>query len=297
IDVGTAASTEHLLRTLQDGRFVVGRASSTHIRDERRIRTEVPAEYPGSRLAGSVTVRATGRSAGGIYIYTTDLPGSPVHTVVARVTGGVELAALAQEGDLLCIEIEPERFDVVGLPVQEATAAAHERGIELAVDVGADDRVVVDQKPATTLEVLEGGRATLGTKSLEEVIDIRLDDERAPLTCAVFREITGLLEHAVGRIPFFFRFEDVYLFKPSIARGTSINPENTPSGEVPPFTLAMTNDSRKGSGMVGVRTTSSTEFGPTSEPFSGTNIIGSVLHPEKLARLKEGRMVYIREVR
>jgi len=66
---------------------------------------------------------------------------------------------------------------------------------------------------------------------------------------------------------------------------------------VPAFILAMTNDSRRGVGMVGVRTTSNAEFGPTSEPLTGTNIIGKVLDTEKLAGLREGSTVYVREVK
>ena len=37
-----------------------------------------------------------------------------------------------------------------------------------------------------------------------------------------------------------------------------------------------------------VRSVPSSEFGPTSEPFSGTNIIGTVIDMEKIANL-EGR--------
>src|SRR5690606_6648389 len=94
-----------------------------------------------------------------------------------------------------------------------------------------------------------------------------------------------------------FRFEDVSLFRPVIARDVGIIPENVPVGEVPAFTLAMTNDSRRGAGMVGVRTTASAEFGPTSEPLTGTNIIGKVIDAEKLDRMREGTTVYVREVK
>ena len=39
--------------------------------------------------------------------------------------------------------------------------------------------------------------------------------------------------------------------------------------EAPAAALAMTNDSRKGAGLVGVRLSVNKEFGPTSEPFEG----------------------------
>ncbi len=66
---------------------------------------------------------------------------------------------------------------------------------------------------------------------------------------------------------------------------------------VPAHALGMTNDSRKGTGMIGVRINEHTEFGPTAEPFDATNIIGTVLQPEKLAGLKDGSPVFIREVK
>jgi UPF0288 family protein (methanogenesis marker protein 3) len=59
----------------------------------------------------------------------------------------------------------------------------------------------------------------------------------------------------------------------------------------------MTNDARKGSGLVAVRLVPSREFGPTSEPFDGTNIIGTVLSTEKLGGIREKDLVYIREMK
>jgi UPF0288 family protein (methanogenesis marker protein 3) len=76
-----------------------------------------------------------------------------------------------------------------------------------------------------------------------------------------------------------------------------INPENTPKEEAPAAALAITNDSRKGAGLVGVRLSANKEFGPTSEPFEGTNIIGHVIDTEKLKKVREREIVYIREVK
>ena len=98
-------------------------------------------------------------------------------------------------------------------------------------------------------------------------------------------------------MPAFFMFDDVYLFKPVIPTGIAIYPENCPVTETSAAALAITNDSRKGSGLVGVRLSSNKEFGPTSEPFEGTNIIGRVIDTEKLKNIKEREMVYIREVK
>jgi len=156
---------------------------------------------------------------------------------------------------------------------------------------------VVDQDPPTTMEVLAAGRVRLKSVSAGKVVDVALDDRHAPLTVKVFRSVTGLDRRRVGTMPLFFHFEDVYLFKPRLGEGMKIIPENTPVGRVERAVLAMTNDSRRGAGMVGVRTEASTEFGPTSEPFDGTNIIGTVIDMDKLKGVREKETVYIREVR
>jgi UPF0288 family protein (methanogenesis marker protein 3) len=97
-------------------------------------------------------------------------------------------------------------------------------------------------------------------------------------------------------MPLFFRFDDVLLFRPPLREGMKILPENTPADEVPAFALGMTNDSRKGTGTVGVRTAPNREFGPTAEPFEGTNLIGMVMDTGKLKSLKEKETIYVREV-
>ena len=97
-------------------------------------------------------------------------------------------------------------------------------------------------------------------------------------------------------MPLVFRFEDVTLFKPKIARGVGSSRRMSPPARSG-FTLAMTNDSRRNAGMVGVRATPSVEFGPTSEPLTGTNIIGKVLDAEKLDQMREGATIYVREVK
>ncbi|MDI6720529.1 MAG: methanogenesis marker 3 protein [Methanomicrobiales archaeon] len=297
IDTHSAASVEHLLWSVQDGHFRVGRATSTHIMDPTPAGIGVPAEHPSARREGTITARAGGRSQGALYIYRTDLPGTPAHTVVGQVTHGIELAKLATEGDILCLQVSPERCDMIGLTVQEARRIGAARNIAVDVDAPSGDWVVVDQDPPTTLEVLAAGRVRLKSVSAGKVVDVALDDRHAPLTVKVFRSVTGLDRRRVGTMPLFFHFEDVYLFKPRLGEGMKIIPENTPVGRVERAVLAMTNDSRRGAGMVGVRTEASTEFGPTSEPFDGTNIIGTVIDMDKLKGVREKETVYIREVR
>ena len=297
ISVEAAASVEHMLLSLQTGRFVADRATSTHIGDLSRAGTEVPRQYHHPRLEGAVTVRTAGKAAGGIFLYRTDVPGSMVHTIVGQVVQGIELVRLAQEHDVIAVAVRPERINLLGLPLPRAKEIAIERGITLAIDKDAGERIVVAQEPETTLEILGTGKAAVTTAPIDKVIDIELDDARAPSSVAVFRRITGLAEHDAGVLPVFMKFDDVVLFRPTIPAGIKLIPENTPENEAPAACLAITNDSCKNAGLVGVRLSAHREFGPTSEPFEGTNIIGRIIDTDKIKKVKEREKVYIREVR
>jgi len=297
ITTGAAESVEHMLVALHSGRFTVGRATSTHILDPKLTGTEVAAQFKRPRREGTVTVRTGGPSVGGVYIYRADVPGSPVHSVVGQVVHGIELVKLAKAGDVLFTTVVPSRIDFLGLPLPDAKKMAAERGIALSIDTDSPDRIVVSQEPGTTLDVLAERAATVTTAPFDQVIDLELDDAHAPLSCDIFRRITGLKEHDAGMMPAFFVFDDVFLFKPKIPITTKIIPENCPIAEVPAAALGITNDSRKGAGLVGVRLSANQEFGPTSEPFESTNIIGRVIDTGKLKKVKERQMVYIREVR
>ncbi len=296
IATGSAVSVEKMLLALKDQHFIVGMSASTYIQDPRSAGTDVPEENMAGRREGSVTLRTRGKSRGSVYIYITDIPSIPSHTVTGQVVHGIELARLARQGDTLCVRVLPDRFDLIGLPLDEAIPIAESRGIALKYEKKQGTQLVVDQEPATTLECLATRSATLSIISRDRVIDIRLDDTHAPRSCEIFRRISGLDLHAVGKIPFLFNFEEVFLFKPSIPHGMRIDPENPPQEVAPAGTLAITNDSRKGAGLVGVRLSENREFGPTSEPFEGTNLIGWVIDTEKLKGLKENETVYIREV-
>ncbi len=298
ITTEAAGSVEHMLLALHAGRFSVGRATSTHILDQRLAGTEdVPREFRRPRREGTVTVRATGKTAGGVYIYRADVPASLVHSVTGQVVQGIELVKLAKEHDIFSVSVEPVRIDLLGLPFSRAQEICAARGVTLVSDKQDATRIIVSQEPWTTLDVLAEGSVKVTTAPLEKVIDIALDDAAAPLSCDVFRRVTGLIQHDAGMLPVFFKFDDVVLFKPTIPPGLKLIPENTPKDEAAAAALAITNDSRKGTGLVGVRLSANKEFGPTSEPFEGTNIIGRVIDTDKLKKVREKETVYIREVK
>jgi len=298
ITTEAAGSVEHMLLALHSGKYTVGRATSTHILDQRLAGTEdVEKEFRRPRREGTVTVRAAGKTAGGVYIYRADVHASLVHNVVGQVVQGIELVKLAKEHDIFAVSVEPVRIDLLGLPFSKAQEITAARGVTLTSDKQDTGRIVVSQEPGTTLDVLNERAVNVTTAPFEKVIDITLDDAAAPASCDVFRRVTGLIQHDAGMMPVFFRFDDVVLFKPAIPAGMKINPENTPKDEAPAAALAITNDSRNGAGLVGVRLSANKVFGPTSEPFEGTNIIGRVIDTDKLKKVREKETVYIREVK
>lgn len=295
VDTIGAESVEHLLLVLKDSRFSVHRSTSTHIRNCHISPLDVPPAVKSPRREGTISVRTVGPSRGCVYIYRADVASHPTHTVVGQVTHGMELVKLATEGDTICIHISPERLDLVGMKVSEGIKVAKERGVKVTVNAQLDNHIIVDQEPATTLEILKEKEIHLVTAPLEKVVAIRIDDGHAPVTAAIFRDMTGLRFRAIGKLPIFFTFEDVVLFKtPSIGQAKII-PENTPTTDISAYQIGVTNDVRKGSGTIGVRLSDNSEFGPTGEPFEATNLVGIFLEPEKLHNLREKETLYIRE--
>ncbi len=296
-------SVEHLMLGCRGKEYWTSLSSSTHIRDDLLAGTDVPHEVSGPRYDGAVTIRTTGKKRGSIYLYTEDIPQSRHHTVVGQVIHGIELARVVHAGERFRVEIIPEQFDLLGLSLADAKEFSERRGVTFTCDdyheQNSRDLVVIHQDPETTMEILFTGSVSVTTTPYANVIDVMLDDMHAYSSCKTFREVTGLKFHPIGKLPHIFSFEDVYLFKAGIPMGTTINPENTPEEgtEIAAGTLAMTNDSRRSTGIVGVRTESNDEFGPTSEPFSGTNIIGRILDLDKLKKIVEGETVYFREGR
>ena len=226
ITTEAAGSVEHMLLALQSGKFTVSRATSTHILDSRLAGTAgIETEFRHPRREGTVTVRTTGQLEGGIYIYREDVPSSLVHNVAGQVVHGIELVKLAQEHDVLAISVLPQRIDLLGLSLVRAKEISAERGISINVDSEEGERIVVSQEPGNTLDVLKERLVTVTTAPLEKVIDIELDDEKAPISCDIFRRLTGLKEHDAGMIPVFFKFDDVVLFRSPIPPGSRSTPK------------------------------------------------------------------------
>lgn len=298
IDCTYADSAEHMLFCLRNKRMIIDRTASTYIRDNFEGKLPVPQQLQKPRREGAVTVRTKGKSSGALYIYTSDVPSNAYHTRVGTVTKGLELARFANEGSKLSVKVLPEKLDLRGMILKDAVETAKSRGLRVMADNRDVSRIVINQEPQTTLEVLKEGKVSLYTMDLKDVIDITLDYENAPQSVDQFRRVTGLKLYSVGTMPFIYNVDDeMYLFKPRFGTNINIMPENTPERKVAVNALALTNDSRPSKGMVGIRVVENDEFGPTGEPFGGTNIIGSVIDMDKLKNMEEGNTIYIREVK
>ena len=110
------------------------------------------------------------------------MPSVPSHSVVGQVVHGIELVKLAKDNDIFWVNVQPERIDLLGLPLKQAKEITRLRGITLKMDTDAEDRIVVSQEPGTTLDMLHEGLVTITSAPYAKVIDIELDDASAPVS-------------------------------------------------------------------------------------------------------------------
>lgn len=291
---------EFFLAATRDGVFVTSAASSSYISSRLLHGEPIVFEHREPRLAGTVTVRTRGRGLGDIFIYKDDRTSNPAHSVVGKVSKGMDLVKLAEPGQRLTVNVRPERFMVMGYPLSKALDFASSRGVECAVEgYTGEDAVVVHQVPETTMEVLKAGRVSLNSMPASRLVAIELYDDLAPKSLDYFRHVVGLKERPVGPLPVFFVYENTVLFKPAVDAVSykELLPENKPTGPVPAGSIGVSNQISKKIGLVGVKIVEDRRYGPSGEKFEATNIIGRVIDQEKLKDVKEGETVYVLEVR
>ncbi len=284
----------------RDGTFKVDSVSSSYISSDQLLAEPVSYEHREPRLEGTVTIRTSGRGLGRIFIYKADRTSNPGHSVVARLTAGMDLVKLAGPGDLLTVKVTPERIMLMGTDLTRALESLKERGIEAEVDgYTGTDAVIVKQEPGTTMDVLRNRKVKLTSIHANRLVAIELYYDKAPKSLDYFRHVTGLKERPVGPLPVYFVYENTLLFKPDIdaVRYKELLPENKPTGPVPAGSIAVSNQIAKKIGLIGVRLVEDKRYGPSGEKFEATNIIGRVLEPEKLKDVEEEETVYVLEVR
>lgn len=291
---------EFFMALTRDGTFKVDSISSSYISSDMLLTEPIKFEHREPRLEGTVTVRTSGRGLGRIFIYKADRTSNMGHSVVGKVTSGMDMIKLAGPGHLLTVKVKPDRIMLMGSGLDQALAAMKDRKIGTEV-IGytGDDAVVVNQDPAATMSILKEKLVRLTSIQAKRLVSIELYDQLAPKTLDYFRHVTGLKERPVGPMPVYFVYENTVLFKPAIEATSykEILPENKPTGPVPAGSIGISNQVAKKVGLVGVRLVEDKRYGPSGEKFEATNIIGRVLDPEKLRDVGEDEVVYVREVR
>jgi putative methanogenesis marker protein 3 len=291
---------EFFLALTRDGTFKVDSVSSSYISSDQLLTVPIVFEHREPRLEGLVTVRTSGRGLGRIFIYKQDRTSNPGHSVVARITSGMDMIKLAGPGQLITFSVLPERIMLMGSSLKDALTQMQERGIEAEVEgYEGEDAVVVKQDPGETMAILKHKKVRLLSIPAARLVSVQLYDDLAPKSLDYFRHVTGLKERPVGPLPVYFVYENTLLFKPEIdaVNLKELLPENKPTGLVPAGSIAVSNQVSKKIGLVGMKLMDDKRYGPSGEKFEATNIIGRVLEPEKLKDVSEGETIYIKEVR
>ncbi|MCP1391966.1 MAG: methanogenesis marker 3 protein [Methanothrix harundinacea] len=292
--------SEFFLAATRDRVFAVDGISSSYASSDILMGERIEFENREPRAEGVVTIRTQGRGLGRIFIYKADRTSIPSHSVVGKVTSGMDLVKLAEPGTKLATKVKPERIMLMGLSLNEAEKIAEERGIGFEVEgYTGDDAVVVEQRPVTTMQIIKVGQVVVTTIPADRMVAIELYDDLAPKSLDYFRHVVGLKEKPVGPLPVYFVYENTVLFKPVIAATSykEILPENKPKGVVKAGEIGVTNQAAKNAGLIGVKLEDDSKYGPSGEKFLATNIVGRILDLEKLRDVEEEETVYVLEVR
>ena len=295
---GPPQAVEHVLALVEGGYLEIGQHTNTFVADCRLKGLEIEGENIEERFRGAITVRNTGDGVGKVYIYREGRTSTPSHTVVGRITGGMELVDFSDEG-VITVNLKPERLNVLGMTQAEASQVFSRYGIEHRREGDKeDDAIVVEQIPEYTLEVLESKEVTTKGLSPDKILFIEIFDDKAPRTAWYFRKTTGLTIRRIGKLKVYFKVGDMVIFERNERYARGLLPENTPSDRVEGGYIGVTNMVRKLKGYIGVRFSPNEKYGPTGETFEATNIVGRVVkNLEVLKRAKVGDEVYLFEVR
>lgn len=290
------SSVEHLYALSENGVLTVNYESDSFVGFYGLQGLEKEPEHIDQRRRGTVTLRNKGTGIGRIYVYREDRVSTPSHTVIGNITKGIQLMDIAGKGDKITVQTVPQRIMTLGLTQIEAEELLKSREIDQIREGSQDDdAVVVIQDPKYTMEII--GQKQVKTMGVPDskIVYVEIYD-KAPRSAWYFQKITGLLDSPVGSLDVLFAFPGmkVMMFKGNPLESKNLIPENIPIGYVKSGEIGVTNMSRRQIGVIGVRFENNDEFGPTGEPFQGTNIVGRVVEGiENLEKFKEGDTVYV----
>ncbi|MGZ4856955.1 MAG: methyl-coenzyme M reductase-associated protein Mmp3 [Methanobacteriaceae archaeon] len=289
-------SVEHFYALQREGKLRINYDSNSFIGFYGLQGLEKPSEHIDQRKRGTITLRNDGRGVGRIYIYREDRVSTPTHNVLGKVEKGMQLLDMARYGDDVTVITQPGRIMTLSMSQKEAGELLSHHGVNQVREGLQDDQaVVVKQEPHFTMDIIAKGEVKTFGIPAEELVFLELD-QHAPNSTWYFQKITGLLDTPVGSLQVHFAFPGMKLlmFKDNPMESKGLIPENTPHEKVLAGEIGVTNMSRRHMGMIGVRFEDNQEFGPTGEPFEGTNIIGRVIKGmEKLENYKEGDTIYV----
>jgi putative methanogenesis marker protein 3 len=289
-------SVEHFYALQESGKIRVDYESNTFLGFYALQGLEKEVEHIDQRKRGTITFRNKGKGMGRVYIYREDRVSTPSHNVLGTVVSGMQLLDIAGYGDEVTFQTSPTRIMTLSMTQKEAEEFLHENGVkQIREGLQDDDAVVVKQEPHYTMDIIAQGEVkTLGIPA-EDLLHVELYPD-APRSTWYFQKITGLLDSPVGSLQVHFAFPGMKLlmFKDFPKESKGLIPENNPQEVVEAGEIGVTNMSRRHVGMLGVRFEDNKEFGPTGEPFQGTNIIGRMVEGiEHLEKYKEGDTIYV----
>ncbi|RBQ23699.1 hypothetical protein ALNOE001_07640 [Candidatus Methanobinarius endosymbioticus] len=295
-------SCEHLFSLIENGNISVDYESNSFVGFYSLQGLGKPSEDLTTRKRGTVTIRNDGKGIGKVYIYREDRVKSSNHTNVATVEKGMELLDIAKFNNKITIKSNPERIMTLSMTQKEAEDYLKTIGVEhKKTGVVEDDALIVEQIPEFSIDIIKKGSVETKGINEEDLALVKIYDkaDEAPRSSWYFKKITGLVKKPIGVLKIHFAFPGMKMsiFEGDAKEAKGLIPENTPGVCVEAGKIGVTNMAKKNVGLIGVRFESNDEFGPTSEPFNATNIVGKILTDlNHLEKLKENELLYIKRV-
>jgi UPF0288 family protein (methanogenesis marker protein 3) len=207
---------------------------------------------------------------------------------------------MLKKGDTISVKTSPHSLSLLGLTQKEAESILGEEKIKHErVGDTSDTAIIVEQEPSYTAEILKAKAVkTLGIDK-NNIIEVKLYEDKAPNTVKYFRKITGLINKSIGKLDIQFAHPSVSLvaFEGGSIDAGSLIPENSPTSISSRGDVGVTNMSRQHKGLIGVRLKDDEAYGPTGEEFDGTNVIGKIDLDKVKIDFNNEKSIYIKEIK
>jgi len=296
LDEDCPFASEHFLFMTMDNEFKIDRKTKTFCRNDSLRGVKLPMEKTKMREKGSISIRNTGKGKGSVFIYLLDTIDDSAHSVIGRVTNGIELPSNLGEGAVIRVESKTTRLNTLGLSQSNASILAGKHGLEhLRTGNTQDDAIVIEQDPELSIDARKKG--SIITKGVDPsiVFKVRFYENKAPESVKYFKTITGLSTRQLGKLDVLLAHKevDMIMFKGDSKLAGELSPENPPLKGSKKGKIGITNMASRQMGTIGVRFNDSDEYGPTGEDAYHTNCVGEILNLDELRKVKEGETIYL----